>query len=50
MEDDGCLRILDRVTDIIIVGGFNVHPREVEAIMNTHPAISEAVVVGCPTR
>lgn len=48
MEDDGCLRILDRVTDIIIVGGFNVYPQEVEAIMNTHPAISEAVVVGMP--
>ena len=46
--EDGYLRILDRVTDIIIVGGFNVYPQEVEAILNSHPAISQAVVVGMP--
>lgn len=46
--EDGFVRILDRVTDIIIVGGFNVYPQEVEAILHTHPAISQAVVVGIP--
>jgi long-chain acyl-CoA synthetase len=46
--EGGFVRILDRVTDIIIVGGFNVYPQEVEAILHTHPAISQAVVVGIP--
>ena len=46
--EEGCVRILDRVTDIIIVGGFNVYPQEVEAILHTHPAVSQAVVVGMP--
>lgn len=46
--EDGFVRILDRVTDIIIVGGFNVYPQEVEAILNTHPAVSQSVVVGMP--
>lgn len=46
--EKGSLRILDRVTDIIIVGGFNVYPQEVEAILNLHPAVSSAVVVGMP--
>jgi long-chain acyl-CoA synthetase len=46
--EDGYVRILDRVTDIIIVGGFNVYPQEVEAILHTHPAVSQAVVVGIP--
>ena len=45
---DGYVAILDRVTDIIIVGGFNVYPQEVEAIINSHPAVGQAVVVGMP--
>lgn len=40
--------ILDRVTDIIIVGGFNVYPQEVEKILAEHPAVHAAVVVGVP--
>ena len=40
--------ILDRVTDIIIVGGFNVYPQEVEKVLAEHPAIRQAVVVGMP--
>ena len=40
--------ILDRVTDIIIVGGFNVYPQEVEKILSEHPAVHAAVVVGVP--
>ena len=46
--EDGCVRILDRVTDIIIVGGFNVYPQEVEAVLQSHPAVQSAVVVGMP--
>jgi long-chain acyl-CoA synthetase len=46
--EDGYIRILDRVTDIIIVGGFNVYPQEVEAVLQTHPAVQTAVVVGLP--
>ncbi len=40
--------VLDRVTDIIIVGGFNVYPQEVEKVLAEHPAIRQAVVVGMP--
>jgi long-chain acyl-CoA synthetase len=46
--EDGYIKILDRVTDIIIVGGFNVYPQEVEAVLQTHPAVQTAVVVGVP--
>lgn len=42
------IRILDRVTDIIIVGGFNVYPQEVEKILSQHPAVQTAIVVGVP--
>ncbi|MDO4786873.1 MAG: hypothetical protein Q4A13_08015, partial [Fretibacterium sp.] len=42
------IRILDRMTDIVIVGGFNVYPQEVEAILSAHPAVQTAVVVGTP--
>ena len=48
IDEDGYIKILDRVTDIIIVGGFNVYPQEVEAILSEHPAVSMAVVVGMP--
>jgi long-chain acyl-CoA synthetase len=46
--EDGFVRILDRVTDIIIVGGFNVYPQEVELVLHAHPAVKTAVVVGMP--
>ena len=48
IDSDGYIKILDRVTDIIIVGGFNVYPQEVEAILDEHPAVNQAVVVGMP--
>ncbi len=48
IDSDGYIRILDRVTDIIIVGGFNVYPQEVESILAEHPAVNMAVVVGMP--
>jgi long-chain acyl-CoA synthetase len=46
--EDGYIRILDRVTDIIIVGGFNVYPQEVELVLHTHPGVKTAIVVGMP--
>ena len=45
---DGYLEILDRVTDIIIVGGFNVYPQEVELVLREHPAIQTVIVIGMP--
>ncbi|MBQ9564933.1 MAG: AMP-binding protein [Synergistaceae bacterium] len=47
--EDGRIRIIDRVTDIIIVGGFNVYPQEVEAALAEHPAVLAAAVVGVPS-
>ncbi|MDR2137635.1 MAG: AMP-binding protein [Synergistaceae bacterium] len=46
--EDGYIRILDRVTDIIIVSGFNVYPQEVEGVLSQHPAVQQAVVIGIP--
>ncbi len=47
-DDGGFLRIVDRKKDMIVTGGFNVYPKEVEDILTTHPAISAAAVVGLP--
>lgn len=47
-EDDGYIRILDRDTDIIIVGGFNVYPQEVEATLMECDSVREVAVVGTP--
>lgn len=48
LDTDGYLRITGRRTDMFIVGGFNVHPAEIERILLTHPGIAEAAVVGVP--
>jgi HIP---CoA ligase len=42
---DGTLRILDRLKDVVIVGGFNAYPAEIEHVLITHPAIAEAAVI-----
>jgi long-chain acyl-CoA synthetase len=47
-DDDGYLFIVDRKKDLVIRGGYNVYPREVEEVLYTHPAISEAAVIGRP--
>jgi long-chain acyl-CoA synthetase len=47
-DEDGYLYITDRVKDMIIRGGFNVYPREIEEVMITHPAVSLVAVVGMP--
>lgn len=47
-DEDGYYYIVDRSKDMIIRGGFNVYPREIEEVLMTHPAISLAAVVGIP--
>lgn len=47
-DDDGYLSIVDRKKDMIIAGGFNVYPREVDEVLYQHPKIAEAVAVGVP--
>ncbi len=48
MREDGCLRITGRSRDVIIRGGENIYPREVEEFLYTHPKIGEVQVVGIP--
>jgi fatty-acyl-CoA synthase len=48
MREDGCLRITGRSRDVIIRGGENIYPREVEEFLYTHPKVSEVQVVGIP--
>ncbi|MGK5631737.1 AMP-binding protein, partial [Streptomyces sp. URMC 123] len=48
MAEDGCVRIVGRIKDMIIRGGENVSPREVEELLHTHPAIADVQVVGVP--
>ncbi|MCP9956119.1 long-chain-fatty-acid--CoA ligase [Streptomyces sudanensis] len=44
----GDFRIVDRIKDLVIRGGLNVYPREVEEVLHAHPAVAEAAVVGVP--
>ena len=46
VDEHGFITIIDRATDIIIVGGFNVYPQEVEAVLCSHPAVHAAICVG----
>lgn len=48
LDEDGYVSIVDRTKDLIIRGGFNVYPREVEEVLYEHPAVVEAAVVGVP--
>jgi fatty-acyl-CoA synthase len=48
MDTDGCLRIEGRVKDMIIRGGENIYPREIEDVLFAHPSVAEASVVGVP--
>jgi len=48
LDDDGYLSIVDRAKDLIIRGGYNVYPREVEEVLYEHPDIVEVAVVGVP--
>ncbi len=48
MDEEGYFYIVDRKKDLIIVGGYNVYPREVEEVLYKHPDIIEAAVIGVP--
>ncbi|MEM0911823.1 MAG: AMP-binding protein [Pseudomonadota bacterium] len=45
---DGCIKIVDRLKDMVLVSGFNVYPNEVEDALSQHPKIIEAAVIGKP--
>jgi acyl-CoA synthetase (AMP-forming)/AMP-acid ligase II len=47
-DDEGFLYLVDRTSDMIVTGGYNVYPREVEDALAAHPAVREAAVVGAP--
>jgi long-chain acyl-CoA synthetase len=48
MDADGYFQIVDRKKDMIIAGGFNIYPREIEEVLYEHPKVQEAVAVGLP--
>ncbi|MGW2826580.1 long-chain-fatty-acid--CoA ligase [Streptomyces sp. NPDC001443] len=48
VDEDGYYFIVDRKKDLIIRGGYNVYPREIEEVLYEHPAVAEAAVVGVP--
>lgn len=48
MDEDGYFYIVDRKKDLVITGGYNVYPREVDEVLFEHPKIAEAVTVGLP--
>ena len=48
LSEDGFLFVLDRKTDMIIRGGFNIYSAEIERVLSEHPDVREAVVVGAP--
>jgi fatty-acyl-CoA synthase len=47
-DDEGFLTIVDRKKDMIVSGGFNLFPREIEDVLTTHPAVAGAAVIGVP--
>ncbi len=47
-DEDGYLFVVDRKKDMVIRGGYNVYPREIEEVLFAHPAVAEAAVIGLP--
>jgi long-chain acyl-CoA synthetase len=50
MDDDGFITVIDRIKELIITGGFNVYPSEVESVLRRVPGVIDAAVVGLPDR
>jgi fatty-acyl-CoA synthase len=48
LDEDGYLYLVDRKKDLVITGGFNVYPREVEDVLHEHPGVAAATVIGVP--
>src|SRR3954449_5217856 len=48
VDDDGYFYIVDRKKELVIRGGYNVYPREIEEVIYEHPAVREAAVIGVP--
>jgi acyl-CoA synthetase (AMP-forming)/AMP-acid ligase II len=48
LQEDGQIKIVDRIKDMVLVSGFNVYPNEVEEVLAKHPAVAEVAVVGLP--
>ena len=48
IDADGYLTIIDRLKDVVITGGENVFPAEVEAVLARHPAVADVAVIGIP--
>jgi HIP---CoA ligase len=48
LDEQGNLRITDRLKDMYVVGGFNAYPAEIEQVLATHPSVAESAVVGVP--
>jgi len=49
-DEDGYVYIVERKKDLIIRGGFNIYPRDVEEVLNRHPAVIESAVIGVPSK
>lgn len=47
-DEEGYLTLVDRTSDMIVTGGYNVYPREVEDLLSAHPAVAQVAVVGLP--
>jgi acyl-CoA synthetase (AMP-forming)/AMP-acid ligase II len=47
-DEDGYLTLVDRTSDMIVSGGYNVYPREVEDVLSAHPSVAQVAVVGIP--
>jgi long-chain acyl-CoA synthetase len=48
LDKNGYLFIIDRLKDIVIAGGYNIYPANVEAAIYSHPSVAEAIVIGVP--
>ena len=49
MDDDDYLYIQDRIKDMVVSGGENIYPREIENLLFEHPAVADAAVIGIPS-